>query len=161
MEREKPSAWERKALQRLLLYQFGVDFDLERLGDKLSVERSRRTGRIRKIFVGDTLFASVRLSDGFIVPTPEGWRLLLSVRRCYFVEVPEDVARYVSQGRTVFSKHVIEADREILPGDEVAVISGEEARVSGSGKAMLPGDSMGVIRRGKAIKTRTGAGESE
>lgn len=157
--RELPSGWELKVIRTLLSYLY--DFRLNDLPSRFRVyvSRSRRTGRLKEIFLDDLLFATIRLSDGFIVPTIHGWELLLNLGEKYFVEIPGDVAEFVAQGKTVFSKHVLRAYEEILPGDEVAIVvqAGSGSRVVGAGKAVLPAASMRRMKKGKAVKTRHGA----
>ena len=124
----------------------------------MKIARSRKTGRLREIYINENLFATIRLSDGFLVPTLYGWELLLTKGQKYFVEVPEDAAQFIAEGKTVFSKHVIRTHEDILPGDEVVIVSqtDKSVKVYGSGKAILPATSMGKIKKGKAVKTRHG-----
>ncbi|MCC6065145.1 MAG: hypothetical protein LM576_04115, partial [Thermofilum sp.] len=71
------------------------------------------------------------------------------------VVVPEGVAEYVARGRTVFCKHVVEADAEIRPGEEVFVVD-TAGKLVALGKAVVGGAAMLSKKAGKAVKVRKG-----
>ena len=136
----------------LILYQYGVDPE-RLLGDYL-VSRSRKTGRVRYIGSNGKLLATIRATDGLLVPAPPLTERLAALSD-YRVKVNEEAAPYVGKGRTVFAKHVVEAGRSVRPGDEVVVVD-PEMRPIALGKATLPGPDMVASRRGRAVKTRKG-----
>ncbi|QOJ79666.1 hypothetical protein IG193_04225 [Infirmifilum lucidum] len=150
------SAFELRALEAVILYQLGVEVRLE--GASLNVRgvRSRRTSRLKQILLDGKPVITIRANDGFVVPKRDGWEFLArhsDDKRLPCVIVPGDVARFVAEGRTLFSKHVIKAEGEIYPGDEICIKS-DNGEIVGSGKALLPGWEMGRIKRGKAVRTR-------
>ena len=55
----------------------------------------------------------------------------------------------------MFAKHVVKVDPEILPEDEVIVVS-EEDELLAVGKAKLSAEYMLAFQRGIAVKTRHG-----
>ena len=61
----------------------------------------------------------------------------------------------VKKGLTVFAKHVLEADPNIRPGDEVAVVGGE-GEILAVGRAVLSGFEMVEFKAGVAVKVRRG-----
>jgi len=71
------------------------------------------------------------------------------------VKVQEDVELFIAEGKSVFAKHVVDADEEIRPQEEVIVI-GEDSRVLAVGKAVLTGREMKVFKHGVAVKVRRG-----
>jgi Prefoldin, molecular chaperone implicated in de novo protein folding, alpha subunit len=152
---EEPSGWERRQIVAVVRYLYGFDISALLANRDLRVYRSPATGRLRHVYLDGMLAMSLRSSDGFLVLTPACWEMLrkASLKR-HEVIVPTDVARFVAEGKSLFSKHVEAADPEILPGDEVCVVS--EGKVVAVGKAVLPGRDMGAIRRGKAVKIRKG-----
>lgn len=153
---EKLSPFELRQIEAIIYYQLGIEVDLSDLAPKIRVVRSKQTGRIKQLLLeGKTLF-SLRATDGFIVPSLEGWKFLVSrakTENLLCVVVPQDIASFVAEGRTLFSKHVIKANENIAPGDEVCIMT-ETGDVVAQGKAMLPGREMGLIKIGKAVKTR-------
>ena len=155
---EKPSEWELKQIIAVARYLYGVDISPLLKSKSVCISRSPATGRIRHVYLDGVLAASLRSSDGFLVFTPTGWKMLREASlTSHEVVIPPDVASFIAEGRSLFSKHVRAANPEILPGDEVCIVS--EGRVIAAGKAVLPGKDMGVIRRGKAVKIRKGVGE--
>jgi 7-cyano-7-deazaguanine tRNA-ribosyltransferase len=75
-----------------------------------------------------------------------------------WVKVQKDVEPFIEQGKSVFAKHVVDADDEIRPQEEVIII-GENNRVLAVGKAVLTGKEMKAFKHGAAVKMRRGASE--
>jgi uncharacterized protein with predicted RNA binding PUA domain len=115
--------------------------------------------RIRQVWLGDELLCTIRASDGFIVLNRKGAELLHSALKPprLRVTVSDDAAPFVAQGRTVFAKHVVAADPEIRPAEEVLVVDSDD-RLLASGKALLSGEEMVAFKAGKAVKVRRGFG---
>jgi len=78
--------------------------------------------------------------------------------RC-FITVRNDVSKFIIEGGDVFAAHVIEADPEIRPRDEVIVLD-DMRRVLAVGRAVLSGKEMKAFRRGVAVKVRRGSKDS-
>lgn len=150
-----PTLLELLQIEATLLYQFGAEIKFREPNFNVKVVRSRKTGRIKQVFLNGKYFAAIRANDGFIIPSLEGWKILASFTKpmqlpC--IEILEDIQGFIAEGKTLFSKHVIRANPEILPGEEVCISS--KGKIIASGKAMLPGIEMGRIKKGKAVKTR-------
>ncbi len=75
-----------------------------------------------------------------------------------WVKVQEEAAPFIAKGKSLFAKHVMDADEEIRPHEEVMVIN-EENEVLAVGKAMLSGREMKAFKRGVAVRVRRGAAE--
>jgi uncharacterized protein with predicted RNA binding PUA domain len=71
--------------------------------------------------------------------------------------VSNDVASFVAEGKSVFAKHVVAADSEIRPEEEVTVLD-EDGRLLAVGRAVLTGREMLAFKRGVAVKVRRGIG---
>ena len=153
--REPASEEDVLRLRALLSYQYGPETGQVLDGRRVEVERSTATGRIRKVYVDGVFFGSIRASDGFILPSVEGGRLLLKVlpRGRYAVVVSREAAPFVAKGRTVFCKHVIDADPGIKAGDEVFVVD-EDGRLLAVGRAVVSGIEMKKLRKGECVKNR-------
>lgn len=78
--------------------------------------------------------------------------------RRLWVNINKEATAFVVKGRSVFAKHVTDADEEIRPREEVAVIN-EKGAVLAVGRAMLSGREMKAYRRGVAVRVRRGAAE--
>ena len=68
--------------------------------------------------------------------------------------------RFILNGRNVFARHVIIADCDIRPGEEV-LITNSKNRILAVGKATLSGKEMLAFNRGVAVKVRTGSEEQK
>ena len=114
-------------------------------------------GRIRQVWFGEEPLCAIRASDGFIVLNRRGAELVhasLKPPRLRVI-VSDDAAPFVAQGRTVFAKHVVAADPEIRPAEEVLVV-GSNDRLLASGKALLNGAEMEAFKVGRAVIIRRG-----
>jgi predicted RNA-binding protein (TIGR00451 family) len=101
----------------------------------------------------------VRATDGLILLHREGARTLHRVLPPgrLRVTVRGEAAGEVAKGRTVFAKHVVEADPEIRPGEEVLVVD-PSGRLLATGTALLSGGEMKAFKEGKAVRVRRGMG---
>jgi len=74
------------------------------------------------------------------------------------VTVSRDAAPFVAKGKSVFAKHVVAADGEIRPQEEVMVLN-EDNELLAVGKAILTGREMTAFKRGVAVRVRKGIAE--
>ncbi len=141
-------------------YQFGPGSGLALFPDGVTFTHSKRTGRIRHIYLNRELLASIRPGDGLIALTIAGAERVrgLSMDLGLYVKVERGAAGFVSRGRSVFAKHVVEAGERIRPGDEVIVVD-EDGGVLAVGTALLGGGEMSSFKAGVAVKVRRGRGE--
>jgi 7-cyano-7-deazaguanine tRNA-ribosyltransferase len=114
-------------------------------------------GKIRQVWVDDKPLCSVRASDGFIILNREGAIRVHSALKFprLRVVVADEAVPFVQKGRDVFAKHVIDADPEIRPAEEVLVVD-QKDRLLATGKAVLTGEEMKVFKVGVAVKVRRG-----
>ncbi|HYB92981.1 MAG TPA: PUA domain-containing protein [archaeon] len=138
-------------------YQFGSGAGEALLPKKVTIKFSKKTGKIRFIYLNNDLLATLRARDGMLALTLCGARRLLRKfpRPKFRVVVSNDVVDFIREGRNVFAKHVVEADAEIRPFEEVAVTDGND-KVIAVGRALLTGREMLVFKRGVAVKVRKG-----
>lgn len=125
--------------------------------DGIKLVKSR--GRIRQVWLAGEPLCSIRASDGFIVLNRKGAELVHAALKPHRlrVVVNDDAAPFVAQGKTVFAKHVVDADPEIRPAEEVLVVDSNN-RLLASGKALLAGEEMVAFKVGKAVEVRRGFG---
>jgi len=138
-------------------YQLGKGAGKALFPDTAKVVLSRRTGRIRHIYLGSVLLATLRPSDGMFSLTVAGaQRLMKGLKPSrLWVKVQKDAEPFVARGKSVFAKHVMDVDDEIRPQEEVVVI-GEKNYVLAVGKAVLTGKEMKAFKCGVAVKVRRG-----
>ncbi|MGC8817354.1 MAG: PUA domain-containing protein [Candidatus Hadarchaeum sp.] len=123
--------------------------------DGVRVVKTR--GRIRQVWLGEEILCTIRASDGFIVLNRRGAELIhsaLSPPRLRVTVGPE-AAPFVAAGKTVFAKHVVAADPEIRPYEEVLVVDPDD-RLLATGKALLNGAEMVAFKTGVAVAVRRG-----
>ena len=138
-------------------YQFGPGSGGALFPDGVSFELSKRTGKVRFIRLGDVLLASLRPTDGMLTLTIAGAERLVSGVNplgCT-VMVLDDVGEFISQGKNVFAKHVVDAGDGIRPGDEVIVLDSKK-RVLAVGRALLTREEMIAFGVVVAVRTRRG-----
>ncbi|MFQ5801107.1 MAG: PUA domain-containing protein, partial [Candidatus Hydrothermarchaeales archaeon] len=134
-------------------YQFG-----EGAGEVLfkgCVGRYARTGRLRHVFEGDTLVATVRASDGIIVPALEGAKRLLKLKapRNRVVVEDDEVCNFIKEGKSVFAKFITSCDSDIVPGSEVIVVDKNDELVNW-GRAVLDARELLAFKVGVGVKVR-------
>ncbi len=141
-------------------YQFGREAGTKLFPDTIRIVYSKNTGKIRHIHLGKKLLATLRPTTGLFVLTLAGAkRLVREVKplRCW-VKVHDDAEPFVTKGRSAFAKHVIDADAEIRPNEEVIVINTKN-EVLAVGRALLSGKEMKEFSRGMAVRVRRGVAE--
>ncbi len=138
-------------------YQFESKIGQKMFPDDVKVEYSRKTGRIKQIYLNGILLATLRPTNGFFALTIDGGSRLMSLvdHSRFMIVVREDVESFVREGRNIFAKHIVKADGKIRPGEEVVVINKKNI-VLAVGKALLSGDEMLAFNRGVAVKVRRG-----
>lgn len=138
-------------------YQFGPGCGAALFPEGVTITYSRKTGRIRHIYLDGVLLASLRPTDGLFTLTIAGaGRLVSKVDAPVFtVTVTDEAAEFVAQGRNVFAKHVVDAADAIRPGDEVVVLDSKR-QVLAVGRALLNRVEMLAFNVGVAVKVRRG-----
>jgi len=141
-------------------YQLGKGAGKALFPESMQVTFSRRTGRIRHIYLGNALLATLRPTDGIFSLTITGAKRLLRGAKSprLWVKVQKDAEPFIAKGKSVFAKHVIDADSEIRPQEEVTVL-GENDQVLAVGKSVLTGKEMKAFKHGVAVKVRRGVSE--
>ena len=103
---------------------------------------------------------SFRVRDGYLVPSILGGEILHKNNFGFKVIVNEDAEPFVRDGKTVFSKHVVDVDDDISIKDEV-IITNQKGDFLGIGTAKIPGKLIKEMKSGVAIATRKGIGKKE
>lgn len=159
MERERARPLDLIKLRGLADYQFGRGAGAALFPEEgVELVRSKATGRIRTIYRHGALLATLRPGDGFLALTEEGAKAI--VERLSpppnRVIVRWDVGDFIRGGRSVFAKHVVDADPELRPGDE-AIVLDEAGELLGVGRALMSAADMLSASRGVAVRIRRGA----
>ncbi|MDQ3807387.1 MAG: queuine tRNA-ribosyltransferase [Thermoproteota archaeon] len=128
---------------------------------------SRRTGRIKNFTIDGRLAMTLR-TDGGLALTIMGAQYLFENSKQFrenCVMPIQEAVPFVSEGRSLFCKHVKWCGSNIKVGSDVAVIDGKSdgdntdnsgRRVIAVGIAILPSRLMRHYQKGVAIKVRQG-----
>ena len=141
-------------------YQFGVDVADAMFRGKIDIVKSRKTGKIRNVISDGEHILSLRAGDGLYTLRPEGAvRILEKIPSPRMrVIVNDDSVPFVSEGRNAFAQFVLDADDEIRPMEEVIVVDKDD-RFLATGRALLIKSEMKSLKKGIAVKVRTGSGD--
>jgi len=144
-------------LRSLANFQFGNRIGKTLFPEEIEVTHSKRTGRIREIYLNKELIAVYRPRDGLLSLSLAGARGILEKNKILpFKVVLEDIAvEFVSKGKSLFAKHVIESDINIRPQDEVIIVN-KRGELIAVGKATLSGTEMLSFKKGIAARIRSG-----
>jgi predicted RNA-binding protein (TIGR00451 family) len=147
---------DRLQLEATLEYFYGKGAAKHLPWTRVSCQRSRRSQRLKKVLLDGRLFATVR-EDGSVAFSLEcaGYLLRSAAFRESCIVVNEDAAQFVVRGKSLFSKHVVKAGKNVKPGLEVGLLD-REGKLLAVGKAILPREYMGRIQSGAAVRVREG-----
>ena len=151
-----------KRIRAVADYQFGKGVGTELFPESARILFSKRTGRIRYVYLDHKHLATLRPTDGLFSLGINGAKRLAerAPKAACFVTVRGDVSQFIVGGGDVFAAHVLKSDTEIRARDEVIILDGD-GHVLAVGRATLCGEEMTAFKRGVAVKVRRGAsGES-
>ena len=157
---EKPNQFDLRQLKGIADFQFGKGSGDVLFPEGTLIERSKGTKRIKFAYVENKRICSFRAQDAFLVLSLIGAKILFDHDLGLRVKIIEEVEPFIRKGKSVFSKHVFEADKEIAPKDEVLIINHLEEFI-GIGTAKIPGKLMKEMTSGVAVDTRKGIGEKK
>lgn len=148
-----------RILKKIADYQFGMGagealFPKE-LMDKMEVKYSKKTKRIKYVFLEKKPYITLRSSDGFIVPSIEAAKNLVKNLESfkYAVQINNNSLGPIKDLRKVLVKHIKKVNKDLEAGSEVVIVD-ENNNVVGVGRAVLSGEEMMLMKRGVAVKLR-------
>jgi len=114
---------------------------------------SRKTGRIRTVTHKGKLLCTLRI-DGGLAISPYFAQILLKSKKfkenC--LEVNQDAAPFVKDGKSVFCKHVVWCGKNIRIASDTPVLYND--KVIAVGKAILSSEMISDFNRGMAVRVR-------
>ncbi|WP_431063342.1 tRNA guanosine(15) transglycosylase TgtA [Methanobacterium sp.] len=138
-------------------YQFGEGAGVALFEGNVKIIKSRKTGKIRHVYDGEELIATLRASDGIFVLSMPGAKRLHQ-----FFEYPKnrvvvnsDAEPFAREGKSIFAKFVIDIDINIKANEEVLIVN-ENDDLLAYGKAILNANEIKDFNTGQAVKTRKG-----
>jgi 7-cyano-7-deazaguanine tRNA-ribosyltransferase len=159
MGKVSPNLSERLKLKSIADFQFGKGAGEILFPEEIIIERSKGTNRIRFVYLANERICSFRVKDGYLVPSLMGAKLLYENTLGLRVKVNDDAEPFVRNGKSVYSKHVIEADTDISVKEEVIIVN-QKGEFIGIGTAKITGLLMKEMKSGVAVDTRKGIGDS-
>ncbi len=138
-------------------YQFGEGSGKALFSDDVKIVKSRKTGKIRHVYEGETLIATLRATDSVFVLDREGARRLHSHVKYpkNRVVVNADAEPFAREGKSIFAKFVIDCDINIRSNEEVLIVN-EKDELIAFGKSILCSHEIMDFNTGQAVKTRKG-----
>ncbi|AGI47616.1 tRNA-guanine transglycosylase, archaeosine-15-forming [Thermoplasmatales archaeon BRNA1] len=148
-----------KAVSR---YQFGIEATDALFRGKIELKISRKTGKIRNVISDGEHVLSMRAGDGFYTLRMEGAKRIIEAcpsphMRCM---VQDDAVPFCEKGRNVFAQFVDMADGELVPKDEVIVVDRNDRPIA-TGQMLLVADEIRCMKKGIAVKVRSGKEKDE
>ncbi|MCX6695413.1 MAG: tRNA guanosine(15) transglycosylase TgtA [Candidatus Altiarchaeota archaeon] len=143
-------------VRALMDYQFG-EGAVGLIPDSTRIMKSKNTKRMRWIYVGNEMAASIRASDHFIIP--HDWlagKLKEKFERPKLrvvLDDDEESVACVKEGKSVFCKFVKEVDANLRCGDECIVVDSKDNFVK-TGTLMLSPKEIKDFKRGMAVRIR-------
>ncbi|WP_458456539.1 tRNA guanosine(15) transglycosylase TgtA [Methanobrevibacter sp.] len=146
-----------KKVKAIADYQFGFGAGEALFTGNINIEKSKKTGKIRHIYDGKVLIVNMRASDSYLILSKEGAKRLHNAMPYpqNRVVVNKDSEPFALEGKSVFSKFVVECDESIRAKDEVLIVN-EEDKLLAYGKSLLGACEIESFNTGQAIKTRKG-----
>jgi 7-cyano-7-deazaguanine tRNA-ribosyltransferase len=135
--------------------QFGQGASEALFSGKITIIKSKQTGKIRNIICDGIHVISMRAEDGLFTLKLDGGRRL----HRYFkypllrVVVTNDAEPFIKDGKSVFAKFVKDCDPDLRPSDECLIVN-EHDMLLAIGRTLLNRDEMLAFRHGMAVKTR-------
>ncbi len=123
----------------------------------LSVERSRKTRKMRTAALDGEHVLSLRAGDGLFTLKPAGAALLHAALPApgIRVSVHADSVPFNRDGKSVFNQFVTGIDPGLRPGDECLVVDAEDQLIA-VGHLMMAPDEIADFGHGMAVKVRDG-----
>lgn len=140
---------EKTVIRAVLDYQFGKDAG--KLLKDFEVEKSKKTGRIKRIWKNKTVLGIIRAHDGFFLPTIKGAKILKKKMKRVIIK-DKEVIKFIKKGSDVLAKFA-ETKDDIVPGEEVLVVDGRN-KILAVGRSLLNKKEISEFERGVAVKIR-------
>ncbi len=152
---EKSLNFDFKKIAAVADMQFGSESGQILLDGKVKIVKSKKTGKIRNIYLNEKHVLSMRAQDGLFTLKKEGAILLHKnlKKPLLRVFVKDDAVDFVKEGKSVFAKFVEDCDPELRPLDECIIVDRKDNLIA-VGRCILNRMEMLSFNYGMAVKTR-------
>lgn len=132
------------------LYWLGKDI----IPEDVKIEKSRNTGRIRRIKHQGDLFAVVRSNDFMLLLHKAALNLHRETEYPeHRIVMNQEAEEFVKKGKSVFNKFVEDLDPKLKPGEPVIMVN-EEDELLAAGETYLSSLEIKDFQRGEAAENR-------
>ena len=141
----------------MIKYQFNVDQKALNEVQNISVEKSRKSNRIKEFSVEGERWGTIRASDSIIVP---GKPMIMWLHQQlsfpqHRVIMSQDGKEFILDGKSAFCKFCEKIDMQLRPGDECLIVTSED-ELLGWGQVQYTNDEIQSFSKGIVVKTRAG-----
>ncbi len=160
LDRDWSTEWNRRQVEGLLEWTYGRAA-ASGLAERITAERSRRSGRLKALRREGPILFHVG-TDGVLRPSLRGAervRAAVPLGRHRLV-VADDAVPFVRVGRSLFSRFVVAADPALAPGASALLVDRDD-RLLAVGRLLLAPHEIPRMRRGVAARVTAHAGAPE
>jgi archaeosine-15-forming tRNA-guanine transglycosylase len=146
-------------LRTLVNFQFGLGIGETLLSEDIikrtSFKFSKRTGRLRYVFLDNKPYLSIRVNDGFVTLSILSAKIILekSIPFKNVIVVDSKFSHMIKHYKQIPVKFVKQVDPMLKAGSEIIAID-ENKNLIGVGRSLLNGEEMLSLKRGIAAKLR-------
>ena len=155
INKKKENNFDILKIKRICDMQFGKKSGDILLEGKIKIVKSKKTKKIRNVYKNDKHILSMRASDGMFTLKIDGAKILNKKfkKPKLRVVINDDSVPFVKEGKSVFSKFVIECDPELRPLDECIIVDKNDNLIA-CGRTLLNREEMLSFSVGMAVKNR-------
>ena len=140
-------------------YQFGIDITdiLFDESEKIRIERSKNTKKIRYIYYKNNLMLALRPTNGLFTLSLFSAKKIIENTQAPRLRaiILTEVSEFIRKGRNVFCKHIVNIDNNLRTLDEVIVVNQNDELLA-IGRLKLPVSYVKSFSSGVAVNVRKG-----
>jgi len=140
-------------------YQFGIDITdiLFDESEKIRIERSKNTKKIRYIYYKNNLMLVLRPTNGLFTLSLFSAKKIIENTQAPRLRaiILTEVSDFIRKGRNVFCKHLVNIDNNLRTLDEVIVVN-QNDELLGIGRLKIPIPYIKIFKSGIAVNIRKG-----
>ena len=140
-------------------YQFGIDITdiLFDESEKIRIERSKNTKKIRYIYYKNNLMLALRPTNGLFTLSLFSAKKIIENTQTPRLRaiILTEVSDFIRKGRNVFCKHIVNIDNNLRTLDEVIVVN-QNDELLGIGRLKIPIPYIKTFKSGIAVNIRKG-----
>ena len=146
----------------MIKYQFNIEQSFLSSLDGISVERSRKSNRIKEFSINKERWGTIRASDGVIIPAKPliYWLHQVSQFPANRVVMANEVKDFIIEGKSAFCKFCDSIDPLLRPGDETLIVTLDD-ELLGWGQLQYTSEEINSFNKGLVVKTRGGVGKQK